>query len=283
MIPLRAAALAAVAASLALSACTARPLALPPTPTPLVPQFCRLRTDGRWITDGAGKAVILHGMTLPTFKAMGASDRSPEQRLEELAAAGARVVRVPVEDPEITPSFVPATLSPFIDRANALGMLVIVSFQNDPRTTVNSQADEADDFLRLMMTYLRGAPGVWFEPIGIPIDSPKWAGIAQRITDIARGFNADNVLLFGNPAWLRDGPGPLTGANVVYGVPALEGWPLDAAPLIVLDYDGADPGAVEAAQVSTLARDGAITPALSALWKQSRPGCPAQRVTRPAT
>ena len=273
MIQRRAVLLWLAIAPLALSACSSRPLALPATPTPAVPQYCRLRVDGRWIKDAVGNTVILHGASLPTLDEMETGGPSPEQRLAQLAEAGGRVVRLAVDDPELTPTFVPAKLSPFIDRANALGMLVIVSFRNNPKTTVNSQADEVEDFLRLMMTYLRNAPGVWFEPIGVPIDTPKWPGIAQRIVDIARGYNADNVLLFGNPIWLRDGRGPLSGANVAYGVESLEGWPRDAAPLLVLDYAGQDLPAIEAAQVWSIARDDSLAPTLSALWKQSQVGC----------
>jgi hypothetical protein len=238
-----------------------------------VPQYCRLHTDGRWIKDAAGNIVVLHGAAVPTIGEMEASDRSPEHRLERLAAAGARVVRLAINDLELTPTFVPAKLSPFIDRANALGMLVIVSLRNDPQTEVNAQADEAEDFLRLMMSYLRNAPGVWFEPVGVPIASPKWPGIAQRVVDVARGYEADNVIVFGNPVWLRDGSGPLAGRNVVYGVDALAGWPLGAAPLLVLDYDGNGIPEIEAVQVGTITRDDDQAQALAPLWRRSQPGC----------
>lgn len=259
-------------AVLSLCACGGRPLAVAATPTPAVPQYCTLRVEGRWVVDARGNAVILHGASLPTLAEMAHSDYDATQRLRELAAAGARVVRLPVDQSEIAPTFVPAVVSPFIDQANALGLLVILAYRNDLGETVRKQGEAAEEWLRLALTYLRNVPGVWFEPFAQPIATPKWRAMNQRMVDVARGFRADNVIVVNGPDWLRDAPHELlTGSNIAYAVYALDGWPLDAAPFILTGFDGTGVEAVQTAQVWSIAAE-AVRPAdLAPLWRTSKP------------
>jgi hypothetical protein len=255
-----------------LSACATRPLALAATPTPVVPQFCQLRVEGAQIKDGSGNVVILHGATLPTLNEMEASDRPSEQRLRALADAGAKVVRLLVDDAELTPTFVPAKVSPFIDQANGLGMLVILAFRNQAQATVNDQADAAEDWLRLAMGYLRASPGVWFEPFTSPINTPKYEDIAQRMVDVMRGYRAEQVIVIADPAWLKtSGSAPLTGGNIAYRVDALAGWPLDAALFVLTDIGAGDIQAVQSAGVWSIAAEDADVSALATLWRTSQP------------
>ncbi len=221
--------------------------------------------------DARAGIVVLHGATLPSLAEMAAGDRPAEERLRALAEAGARVVRLPVDPSEITPTFVPAVVSPFIDRANALGILVILAYRNDLEETVRKQGEAAEEWLRLALTYLRNAPGVWFEPFARPVATPKWRAMNQRIVDVARGFRANNVVVVNAPDWLRDASSaPLTGSNVVYAASSLDGWPLDALPFILSDFDGTDAEAVQSAQVWSIAADDLVTPVRSALWRSSR-------------
>ncbi|MCS7056173.1 MAG: glycoside hydrolase family 5 protein [Thermoflexales bacterium] len=255
-----------------LCACSGRPLVVSATPTPVVPQYCTLRVEGRRIVDAGGRVVVLHGASLPSLAEMAQSDRDAAQRLEELAAAGARVVRLPVDQREITPTFVPAVVSPFVERANALGMLVILAYRNDLNETVRKQGEAAEDWLRLALTYLRNAPGVWFEPLARPIATPKWRAMNQRMVDVARGFNADNVIVVNRPDWLQRAPREvLAGSNVVYAVPTPNGWPLDVAPFILTDFDGADLAAAQSGQVWSIASEAVRPTDLAPLWRTSRP------------
>lgn len=255
-----------------LGACTSRPFVIAATPTPEVPQYCKLRVEGRFIKDANGNTVILHGADLPTLREMDSSTRKPEQRLRELADAGARVVRLPVDRSEITPTFVPAVVSPFIDQANALDILVILVYRNDTTETVNAQGDNTEEWLRLALTYLRNAPGVWFQPFDTPIDTSKWQAVNQRMVDVVRGFRADNVMVIGNPTWLKNASptSALVGANIAYAVDALDGWPLDAAPFILTNFAGANPKAVQAVQVWSIASDATQASKLAELWKSSQ-------------
>jgi hypothetical protein len=257
--------------ALLLCACGGRPLAVAATPTPPVPQYCLLRVEGRWVKDAQGQIVILHGAEFPTLTEMETSHRAPSHRLRELARSGARVVRLPIAQSEITPTFVPAVVSPFVDQANALGMLVILAYRNDLRETVRDQSEAAEDWLRLALTYLRNAPGVWFQPFEQPISTPKWQAINQRMLDVVRGLRADNVVVVYQPDWLRQAPRALlNGSNVVYSVADLSGWPLDEAPFIWAAFDGRDTAAVEAAQVWSIATEDVPPEALAPLWQRSR-------------
>lgn len=237
-----------------------------------MPPFCKLHVDGRWVKDAQGNIVILHGANLPTLTDMQASERKPEDRLRQLAAAGARVVRLAVDQREITPTFVPAKVSPFVDQANALGILVILVYRNDTKETVNTQADNAEDWLRLTLTYLLNAPGVWFEPFDTPIDTPKWQAINQRMVDIVRGFRADNVVVIGNPTWLKDAgaAASLDGRDIVYSVESLGGQPLDAAPFVLMGFDGANMPTVRAAHVWTLTAGLDHISNFSGWWRSSQ-------------
>ncbi|GIV85208.1 MAG: hypothetical protein KatS3mg052_2215 [Candidatus Roseilinea sp.] len=216
--------------------------------------------------------VILHGASLPTLTEMAHSDRQAAQRLRSLAEAGARVVRLPVDPSEIAPTFVPAAVSPFIDQANALGMLVVLAYRNDPSETVRKQGEAAEEWLRLALTYLRNAPGVWLEPFARPIATPKWRAMNQRMVDVARGYRADNIIVVHAPDWLRNtSDAPLIGDRIVYAVSSLDDWPLDVAPFILTDFDGAGVQAVQDAQVWSIATE-AVRPAdLAALWRASQP------------
>lgn len=256
-----------------LMGCTARPLTVQATPTPATAQFCALRVDGRSVKDEAGKTLVLHGAQLPTLTEMNDSDRKPEQRLNELAAAGAKTVRILVREPEMTPTFVPATLSPFVDRANALGMLVILAYDNNTDFSSNSKlndvSEKAEDWLRLAMTYLLKSPGIAYEPFATPpAQSPKWPAVAQRMVDVVRGFGANTLLLIAEPAWLKNGGALLKGENVAYSVASLDGYPVNAAPFVVQPFEGSSIESIQSAQVWTLTPESQAG-GLSALWKSS--------------
>lgn len=256
-----------------LSGCASRPLTVQATPTPAVAQFCSLQVDGPHVKDEAGKELVLHGAQLPTLTEMNESDRKPEQHLKELAAAGAKAVRILVRENEMTPTFVPAVLSPFIDQANALGMLVILAYDNDvdfsSNSKINDVAEKAEDWLRLAMTYLLKSPGIIYEPFNAPpVQSPKWSAIAQRMVDVVRGFGANTVMLIDEPVWLKDGGALLKGGNVAYSVSSLDGYPAGDAPFVVQPFDGSNVEAIQSAQAWTLAPE-ADAGALSSLWQSS--------------
>ncbi len=203
-------------------------------------RLCRLHVDGPAIRDEAGRRVVLHGANLPTLTEMNASDYKPDARLRDLAAAGAKIVRLRVADDEITPTFIPGPVTDFVRQANRLGLLVILSWGDIVQTPVNQRVNDAESWLRLMIDYLKNNPGVWFDPADAIRDvSPvRQRAIAQRFVDVARGYNAHNIIVINQPDWLTD-PDPdtrqlLSGDNIVYGidVETMNRYLLDAAPFV---------------------------------------------------
>lgn len=187
---------------------------------------CELTVEGKLISTPNGKRVVLHGANLPTLTEMEKSAYKWEAHLHDLAGANARVVRLPVDVKELTPTFVPAKVAPFVRMANDLGMIVILSWDATITDPVNDMVDDAEDWVRLQVDYLNNNPGVWFDLYNGMHDVPpaRQRNIAQRLVDVARGFRSNNIIIVNNPAWLFDSDPqinkPLSGGNIVYGVNA---------------------------------------------------------------
>jgi len=208
-------------------------------------RVCRLRVDGATIRDEAGRRVVLHGANLPTLTEMEASPYKPADRLRDLADAGAKIVRLRVADSEITPTFIPGPVTDFVRQANRLGLVVILAWGDTIQAPLNPHVNDAESWLRLMIDYLKNNPGVWFDPADAIRDasSQRQRAIAQRFVDVARGYNASNIILINQPDWLTD-PDPntrqlLSGGNVIYGIDieTMNRYPLDAAPFMFTRWD----------------------------------------------
>lgn len=227
-----------------LSACGAeRPLRAP-APTPISSEdhpLCELRVDGNRVVSPSGQPALLYGAALPSLQVMAASDYPAEERLRDLAAAGASVVRLAIDESELTPTYVPAQLQPFAQQAHALGMLVVLGWDDTIRPPVNDTLDLAEDWIRLAVTYVSNAPGVWFELYTTTQDlSPLRArNSALRLIDVARGFRANNIVIVNDPIWLRESDpalnAPLPGAGILYGVAAPAGL-MQAGPSAGYDF-----------------------------------------------
>jgi hypothetical protein len=240
------------------AACTAPPRTVEnlQTATAQSISYCDLHVDGRWIKDPSGKIVVLHGANLPTITAMEASDYKPEARLRDLAAAGARAVRIPVDFNEQTPTFVPGKLSPLVLLANSYGMLVIVGWNVVMAPPIDDTFDDTESWLRQQIVYLSNNPGVWIELYhGTQDVTPeRQRNIAQRLIDVLRGYKTNNTVLVNAPAWLLEqDPAvnkPLTGGNIVYGLDVMgegaarwQSYDTGALPFIVTQWGPQSGGA----------------------------------------
>jgi len=232
--------LAAIGAIGLLSACVQPPsvaervtAATPSTP----PHFCTLRVEGNQILDERNRPVILHGANLPTIAEMNASAQKPGQRLQQLAEAGAKIVRLPVDEDELLPAFVPATLIPVIEAANRLGMVAVVRLHTKPENTLNDKADATEKFMRQVMAYpVSATSGLWLEPFDRPLNSGKERNTLQALVDIVRAYRRELIVLVSNTDWMLDGTGKalISGGNVVYGadVERMNQYPLKQAPFM---------------------------------------------------
>lgn len=281
----------AVAVLLFQSACQFQPQPLrmagaSPMPAPQPPAFCALKTVGAQIQTPSGQAITLHGVDLPSIKEMETDPQQPiEARLKALAAAGAQLVRLPITDQEFSAPFIPEKVLPLSDMANRLGMVVVLTWQQPTDDkSVNTQAEEIEDWLRISVVYFADRPGVWFDPFGAPF---KWASsfgspvepnlgkqraIAQRMADVLNGYRYKNVLLVRNPVWLLDGDAehakPISGSNVVYGTDDLSALPKYATGQLPFFWLSLDDAAKAPANISTIAKPTAVpSPEVQAFWQ----------------
>lgn len=258
---------------LALLGGCAKPQGQPITPEPSA--MCAMRVAGAGAQDAQGRALVLHGGGLPSLADM----PNPEKNLQELSQRGAKIARLPVQNNEIHPTFVPGQIQPFVLQANKLGMLALLSFVNNPSAKPDSQADDSEEWMRLALSYLRNSPGVWLEPFTQPIggaSAKRQKAIAQRMVDVVRGLGVDDILLISNADWLLDPDpelsAPLKGANIVYGVTDLAAaQKLGARGLPVLVMELAAPPA-QTPPFGSLAAASANLAAFEKLW-QTSVGC----------
>ena len=273
-----------------LSAC-ARPAGVAvPTAAPVV---CDIHVKGRWIVGSADEPLTLNGANLPTLTEMEAGSYPAESRLHDLAAAGATMVRLRVDFREVSPTFVPAKVAPFVQQANQLGMVVLLGWSTVISGSVDDLVDDAEDWVRQEFTYLSNNPGVWFDLYdGMQDVSPtRQRNIAQRLVDVARGYRANNIIVVNDPVWLLETDPAinksLPGGNIVYGLDgrtgakvglkqagAGNGYDVTKYPFIVTRWDGdtADLASLGALKVGALAGSVAnpVPSALADYWKANR-------------
>lgn len=207
----------------------------PAPATPVAGGFCRLAVAGNRVLLPSGQPAALQGATLPTLAAMARAGVDPADRIRAVGAAGARLVSLPIEDDELTPLYFPEKLAPVLRAAQGAGVAVILSYQvrlaAANRSASNAEFDNAEDFLKLALGYVNGAPGVWLDPIQRIGEIPalRRRNVAQRMVDVVRGQRADNIVVIRQPAWFAEADpalsAPLVGGNVVYAAEAGEPTP----------------------------------------------------------
>ena len=263
-------ALCAAAATLTLAAC-GKPQGVVITPEPS--SMCAMNVAGAVVQDAQGRPLALHGASLPALKDLPA----PEKNLQELSQRGAKIVRLNITESEIMPTFVPGQVQPFVAQANRLGMVAVLSRVNNPSAKPDNQADDAEDWMRLALSYLKNSPGVWLEPFTQPIagaNSKRQKAIAQRMVDVVRGLGVDDIVLISNADWLLDPDpatsAPLQGKNVVYGLAdAAAAQKVYARGLPVFVMELAAPPA-QLPFAGSFAAASASPAAFESLWKTSK-------------
>lgn len=230
----------------------------PATPPAVSGPACAISVSGRWLVNAAGERQVFQGVNLPSVKEMEAAGQAPLQRLDEVAAAGAGAVRLAVTDAEVTPTYVPLKLLPMVARAKALGVILILSWRNDPTQKLNTQADNAEDFLRLAVPALRAYDGVWLDPFDQPLDAPagRQRAVAERMVDIVRGLGDQRIVVVNNATWLREADPelsrPMTHVNVLYGVRELAGWDTEVLPVLLVTATPEQAKTAAAAQIGAV-------------------------------
>lgn len=257
-----------------LGAC-ARPSGSPITPEPS--PLCVMRTDGAVVRGPTGEAIVLHGGSLPSLGELDKAGRPAEEALRALAANGATVVRLLVRDAEVGPTFVPGRIEPFVEAAQRLGMTVVLAWDNNVAEQPKNQTDDAEDWVRIALTYLRNRPGVWFDPFAneVKTDPVRKRIGAQRIVDVVRGLGADNIVLITDAGWLAETDPelgrPLAGGNVVYAAARIDAtiqpW-IGRVPMFIV---GETPSVAAEGLDGSIAGADADPRASASLWRASAP------------
>lgn len=236
-----------VMCALLLSACASSAPAAGPAA-----RACRIVQE-QGLVDARGARVVLRGPDLPSMLGMERAGQSTEQVLMEAAAAGAGIVRVAVVEAEFTPTYVPLKLLPLAQKADELGLTLILSWRNDPRVKLNKQVDDAEDFVRLVVPALRAFPNVWLDPFHDALDAPEGRrrAVAMRMVDIVRGLGDARIIVVHHADWLNSSDAavsaPIADANVLYGVrDSSAALPKNDAPQLLL---GGQPDAPVAVQL----------------------------------
>jgi hypothetical protein len=243
--------------------------------------FCRLSVSGSQVVLASGQPVTLLGASLPSLTEMTRAGEAPIGRIQALASSGARLVSLAIDDDEVTPLYFPDKLAPVLQAAHDAGIIVILSYRirlkAADRTASNNEVEKAEDFLKLAMGYVKGAPAVWFDPLLEINDftAIRRRNIAQRMVDIVRGYRADNIVLIRQPAWFRESdPGlsaPLQGGNIVYVLGPAEsaaGLPAGQVPFLrisALPPDSPTPLSLSAPGSAT------ADPAWARVWRDANP------------
>jgi hypothetical protein len=253
------------------SACTGR--APEAARAPLLKPFCVMHVDGGAIKGPMGERIVLHGVNLPSISALESAGESAPARIDALAADGAAVIRMAVVEREVTPGFVPDKLLPAVIRANENGVVLILSWQNDPTVKLNAQADAAEDFVRLLVPALRGFDGVWLDPLNVPLDQPegKRRAVAERMLNVVRGLGDGRIVVINNADWLRSADAdlrkPFEHPNVVYGVSAIDAF--GSAATLPLFLSAPRDAAARDAAVAAGIGSTAVDAEQSAAWASS--------------
>ena len=119
---------------------------------------CVLHTDGAALRDVRNNPILLRGSNMIALADMEKGGTNWQAKLGDLARAGARVVRLPVREREMSQTFTALKLLPFVRAANAQGIYVIIAFDFAMDTYDNDRFDFVEDWLREQITYFNGNP-----------------------------------------------------------------------------------------------------------------------------
>jgi len=203
----------------------------------------RLVADGHDLVRGDGSAVRLRGVMVPALERLSEQGRLRPELFRTIAAAGANVVRLPV-DPETwlsDPEYVARFLDPAVRWAGDAGLYAIVDLHMIGNVETGAgQAMPASPALPLaegfwsaVSAYFRAAPHTLFEvfnePAGITADA--WQPVAADLVRTIRAGGAQQLVIVGgvdfasDASWVADSP--IADDNVAYAVHVYPGTSVD--------------------------------------------------------
>lgn len=193
-----------------------------------------LHVNGNQLVDPAGNPVILKGVMIPDPYRLAREGRFKQSLIDEIRAAGANVVRVPVhpENWQHDPDYLWRYLDPLVTWAGDAGMYVIIDlhFIGNIATGAGDQMPDLDQPARVfaeqfwgsVAPYFSAAPHVLFELYNEPanISAAKWRESSAELVSLIRSLGVSQPLLVGGVEYARDLSwvlaNPLDDPNLVY-------------------------------------------------------------------
>lgn len=203
----------------------------------------RLVADGHDLVRSDGSTVTLRGVMVPALERLSDKGRLGLELFRSIAAAGANVVRLPV-DPETwrtDPEYLARYLDPAVRWAGEAGLYAIVDLHmiGNVVTGTGQAMPEAparplvEGFWRAVAAYFRAAPHTLFEifnePAGIAADA--WQPVAADLVRTIRAGGAQQLVIVGGVDFASDASWvantPIADDNVAYAVHVYPGTSID--------------------------------------------------------
>jgi hypothetical protein len=179
----------------------------------------RLQAQGSvWVNSVTGRPVLLRGLMPQDPSRLDNRNRFNRKIFEQMQAAGANVVRIPVhpEEWQRDPDYLWRYLEPSVAWAGELGMYAVIDlhFIGNPVTGAGDQMPNLDSppmdfalaFWSKVATHFKPAPNVVFEIYNEPanIQPAAWLTAAQQMVAAIRATGANQPILVGGVEYSRD-------------------------------------------------------------------------------
>lgn len=224
-----------------------------------------LTTQGSQLRTPDGGVVVLRGVMVPDPANLAEDGRFERDLVEDVAATGANVLRVPVHPGSWADDgdYLWRYLDPIARWAGEAGMYVILDWHvigdvstgdapSDPDLFA-ADLDETREFWTAVAAHFADAPHVLFELVNEPqgIAPDDWRDVAGELTAVVREQGANQPVIVGGTeyardlSWLADGgvdDGEVVYATHVYPIHGQAGWDAwfgdvtDRYPLLLTEW-----------------------------------------------
>ena len=198
-----------------------------------------LTTRGPELRTADGDVIVLRGVMAPDPAALADDGRFARDLVENVAATGANVLRVPVHPGNwaADPDYLWRYLDPIVRWAGEEGLYVILDWHvignvatgeapSEPDLFA-ADLDETREFWTAVARHFADAPHVLFELVNEPqgISPDAWRDVADELTALVRAQGAGQPVVVGGTEYARDlswltdgGDGGVGGVGAVGGI-----------------------------------------------------------------
>ena len=189
--------------------------------------------EGNKLKDPSGNTVILRGVAIEGLTAQSQTPLGINGILDKITnkddTAGSstgwytKIVRLPVDPPGTSDTYVNNILKPAVDYATTLGLYAIIDLHYIANPY--SLTDAVNAFWTKVAPMFKDYSNVFYEVFNESNQTDSWATYKptmQAWVNLIRGFAPNNIILAGSPQWNQSlgdaAASPLAGGNIVYVV-----------------------------------------------------------------